>query len=59
MRLVRLGRRRFESAYSEFELSLFGERRAYAAIAPLVGLTLAVRSSSAGAYASVLLRRAS
>ena len=29
----------FESAYSELELSLFGERRAYAALAPLVGLT--------------------
>jgi len=29
----------FESAYSELEHSLFGERRAYAAIAPLVGLT--------------------
>lgn len=29
----------FEQAYAELERSLFGERRAYAAIAPLVGLT--------------------
>jgi hypothetical protein len=29
----------FERAYAELERSLFGERRAYAALAPLVGLT--------------------
>ncbi len=29
----------FEHAYGELERSLFGERRAYAALAPLVGLT--------------------
>jgi hypothetical protein len=31
--------RGFERAYAEVERSLFGERRAYAALAPLVGLT--------------------
>jgi hypothetical protein len=31
--------RDFERAYAELERSLFGERRAYAALAPLVGLT--------------------
>jgi hypothetical protein len=29
----------FEDAYAELERSLFGERRAYAALAPIVGLT--------------------
>jgi hypothetical protein len=29
----------FDSAYAELEQSLFGERRSYAALAPLVGLT--------------------
>jgi hypothetical protein len=29
----------FEQAYAELELSLFGKRRAYSALAPLVGLT--------------------
>jgi hypothetical protein len=29
----------FEQAYAELEASLFGERRAYSALAPLVGLT--------------------
>jgi hypothetical protein len=29
----------FERAYAELELSLYGERRAYCALAPLVGLT--------------------
>jgi hypothetical protein len=32
----------FDHAYAELEGSLFGERRAYAALAPLVGLTAAV-----------------
>jgi hypothetical protein len=48
----------FERAYSELELSLYGERRAYAALAPVVGLTaggeielgrgLRVRQAAAG-----------
>jgi hypothetical protein len=31
----------FERAYAELELSLFGESRAYAAVAPLIGLSVA------------------
>ena len=33
----------FEREYGTFERSLFGERRTYAAVAPLVGLTVAVQ----------------
>ena len=49
MRRLRLGRCRLRIRVLGLEHSLFGERRAYAAIAaPLVGLTAGVRSSSAG-----------
>ncbi len=33
----------FERAYAEFERSLFGERRTYAAVAPLVGISVATQ----------------
>jgi hypothetical protein len=52
----------FEHAYAELEHALFGERRVYAALAPLVGLTLAtqvelgdglrVRQTAAGEFAA-------
>ena len=35
--------RAFERAYAELEQSLFGSRRAYAAVAPLVGLSIAAK----------------
>ena len=37
----------FDRAYAELERSLFGERRAYAAVAPLVGISGATSASSA------------
>jgi hypothetical protein len=52
----------FDRAYAELEHSLFAERRSYAALAPLVGLTLAttvelgaglrVRQTAAGEFAA-------
>jgi hypothetical protein len=52
----------FDQAYGELERSLFGERRAYAALAPLVGLTaggevelgpgLRVRPAACGEFAA-------
>jgi hypothetical protein len=52
----------FDHAHAELEQSLFGERRSYAALAPLVGLTLAtpvdlgaglrVRQTAAGEFAA-------
>jgi hypothetical protein len=36
--------RSFDQAYAELERSLFGERRAYAAIAPLVGISSGVQT---------------
>jgi hypothetical protein len=52
----------FDHAYGELERSLFGERRAYAALAPLVGLTagaevelgpgLRVRPAASGEFAA-------
>jgi hypothetical protein len=52
----------FEQAYGELERSLFGERRAYAALAPLIGLTaggevelgpgLRVRPAASGEFAA-------
>jgi len=52
----------FERVYGELEASLFGERRAYAALAPLVGLTaggeielglgLRVRPAAAGEFSA-------
>jgi hypothetical protein len=38
----------FDHAYASLELSLFGEKRRYAAIAPLVGLSLAAPADLAG-----------
>jgi hypothetical protein len=52
----------FDRAYADLEQSLYGERRAYAALAPLVGLTLATavelggglraRQAAAGEFAA-------
>ena len=43
VRRLRLGRHAFDRAYAELERSLFGERRAYAAVAPLVGISIGVQ----------------
>ena len=41
----------FERAYAELERSLFGAAHAYAAVAPLVGISVVTRSSSAAGSA--------
>ena len=59
LRRLRLGRRRVRAAYAELEASLFGERRRYVAIAPLVGISIAKRVELApGSHPAVRGRRA-
>ena len=68
MRRLRLGRRAFERAYAELERSLFGGQHAYAAVAPLVGISVVtqvelgdgirMRAAATGELAASLARGA-